>query len=152
MTTETQEIVLTGSTPARKRARSIKQPEVGRTETVQKMLKTKRVRKLGHTLPVSDPTAGDMEIPKDKKGNWTARGLPCLFSGEQTITPKAKFLSGNDARLKSVILKVLKGDAKMEDLPPLARRWMTVTDVPLVGYLIRRGKLVEVKPEGEDGE
>lgn len=102
-------------------------------------------------LPTVDPTAGDTEIPKDKTGKFTAKGLPCLFSGEQTVTPKAKFISGNDAKLKSIMLKVLKKEATMEDIPALARRWMAVAG-PLVGFQIVKGKLVQLEQDDEGDE
>lgn len=82
------------------------------------------------------------EISLDSKGRQSAKGLPCLFSGEQTITPKAKFLPGFDAKLKSVLLRVEKGTADASEIPALARQWMQKE--PLVGFRMEGNDLVRV--------
>ena len=82
------------------------------------------------------------EIALDSKGRQSAKGLPCLFSGEQTITPKAKFLPGFDAKLKSVLLRVERGTADSSEIPALARQWMQRE--PLVGFRMEGDELVRV--------
>jgi len=82
------------------------------------------------------------EITLDSKGRQSAKGLPCLFSGEQTITPKARFLPGFDAKLKSVLLRVEKGTADSSEIPALARQWMQKE--PLVGFRMEGDDLVRV--------
>lgn len=80
-------------------------------------------------------------FPTKKDGSLSAKGIPCLFSGEQTINPKARFLPGYDAKLKSVLVRVEKGELNVNDIPVLARQWMT--QEPLVGFAINaKGKLI----------
>lgn len=44
-------------------------------------------------------------------------GGVCLFSGSTTGKPSSRFLPGNDAKLKSVLLKVARGELKTSDIP-----------------------------------
>lgn len=63
-----------------------------------------------------------------------AAGGTCLFSGEPTLGKKSRFLPGYDAKLKSVLLKVMGGEAKMSDIPSAARK--ALVEGPVVGFRI----------------
>lgn len=44
-------------------------------------------------------------------------GGVCIFSGVPTSSKRSRFAPGNDAKLKSVLLKVARGEAKVSDIP-----------------------------------
>jgi hypothetical protein len=66
------------------------------------------------------PTASN----KKSKGP-TAKGLPCLCGcGQPTLTENAKFIPGHDAKLKSLLLRVERGEAKKSEIPEVAKAFL----------------------------
>ena len=63
----------------------------------------------------------------------TKEGGVCLFSGESTSSKRSRFLPGYDAKLKSLLLGVVRGTAKMSDIPKPALRVLKDGET-LVGF------------------
>lgn len=57
----------------------------------------------------------------------------CLFTGQPTSSKRSRFLPGHDAKLKSVLLKVARGEAAMSAVPRPALKVLQ-TGEPLVGF------------------
>jgi len=64
----------------------------------------------------------------------------CLFSGEPTSG--GNFRPGYDAKMKSLLLSVVRGDKKLSDIPPAALPFLKRTE-GLVGFRLN-GKALEV--------
>lgn len=60
-------------------------------------------------------------------------GGVCLFSGEPTSSKRSRFRPGYDAKLKSLLLNVVRGDAKMSEIPKPALRVLKDGET-LVGF------------------
>ena len=77
----------------------------------------------------SAPAVADTEVEE-----VTAKPVgTCLFSGLPTGSAKSRFLPGHDAKLKSLLLKVTRGDAKLSTVPAPALKILR-TGEPLVGF------------------
>jgi hypothetical protein len=102
------------------------------------------------TAPVADGSekAPVVKVRKPRKDKGMKRspkkqktdGGTCLFSGKSTKSPKAMFLPGHDAKLKSVLLKVMKDEAKMSDIPAAARA--VLKERALVGFRITEAGVI----------
>lgn len=57
----------------------------------------------------------------------------CLFSGQPTSSKRSRFLPGHDAKLKSLLLNVVRGEAKVSDIPKPALRILKDGET-LVGF------------------
>lgn len=60
-------------------------------------------------------------------------GGVCLFSGEATSSKRSRFRPGYDAKLKSLLLNVVRGEAKMSEIPKPALRVLKDGET-LVGF------------------
>ncbi len=78
-------------------------------------------------------------MAKDKE-KLTAKGLKCLFSGKPTKTAKARFLPGYDAKMKSLLLNIMRGNAEMGDIRSDALPFLKSPE-GLVGFRLVGGKL-----------
>lgn len=85
-------------------------------------------------------------IPVNEDGSLSAEGLPCLFSGKPTIKPKAKFLPGYDAKMKSLLLKIFRGEegVSVADIPPQAVPFLK-NKAGLVGFRLKNNKLTQIE-------
>lgn len=113
------------------------------TAKIQKR-KTTAPSVLGVMVDVKDlPKATDFIGFLGQDGRPTGRGFPCLWSGEKTIRPEARFVPGYDAKLKGQLRLVEKGQAPISSVSREAR-WFLMVD-QLCGYEIRKGKLQRAK-------
>lgn len=70
------------------------------------------------------PKAEAAEQTSTKKGP-SAKGLSCLCGcGQPTKTDAAKFIPGHDAKLKSVLLKVERGELPKSEVPEIAKPFL----------------------------
>lgn len=74
------------------------------------------------------------------KEKLDAKGLKCLFSGKPTKTAKARFLPGYDAKMKSLLLNIMRGNAKMDEIRSDALPFLKSPE-GLVGFRLVGGKL-----------
>lgn len=63
----------------------------------------------------------------------STEGGTCLVTGEATSNKRSRFLPGHDAKLKSVLLKVMRGEAKPSEIPSGARKVLQGGET-LVGF------------------
>ncbi len=77
---------------------------------------------------------------KRKSAKFKSTGGVCLYSGKKTAKPTSRFLPGNDARLKSLLIKVLAGKASLSSVPDRAQDILRSRE-GLLGFRIRKGKL-----------
>jgi hypothetical protein len=78
-------------------------------------------------------TATKTVVRKRATSPIAAEGGVCLFSGEPTSSKRSRFLPGHDAKLKSVLLNVHRGNAKMNEIPKPAMRILKSGET-LVGF------------------
>lgn len=77
-------------------------------------------------------------------------GGVCIFSGVPTSSKRSRFAPGNDAKLKSVLLKVARGEAKVSDIPATAAavlRKETLWGFSLSGSTLTAPAGVTAKPK-----
>lgn len=76
-------------------------------------------------VAVSTKTEAPAKKASDN-GKLSAEGLSCLCGcGQPTKTDKAKFIPGHDAKLKSLLLRLERGEAeKGERVPEIAKKFL----------------------------
>lgn len=77
------------------------------------------------------------------KANNEGRGV-CLFSGQPTGSKRSRFLPGNDAKLKSTLLKVHRGELKLEGNVRKAAIEQLRSETGLVGFKLDKNNKLEV--------
>lgn len=60
----------------------------------------------------------------------------CLCGCGQPVKPRRQFLQGHDMRLKSLVIKVQKGDANKSDIPAVA--WPLLSSTGVGGLKLRK--------------
>lgn len=76
---------------------------------------------------------------KERKSAKVEGGI-CLLCGKKTKKPTSRFLPGNDAKMKSLLLKITRGEEKTDSLRPEAKEALR-TRHGLLGFKLRKGKL-----------
>jgi hypothetical protein len=75
---------------------------------------------------------------KGKNKSTSGRGT-CLFSGKPTASARSRFLPGNDAKLKGVLIRVFRGEEAISAIPKAAVP--VLRDTGLVGFKLKGDKL-----------
>ena len=96
--------------------------------------------------PALLPALDAFEWYADRVGRPTGRGFPCLWSGEKTIRPEARFIPGYDAKMKSQLQRIVVGKAEIASIS-LEARWFLMTD-QMCGFKIREGILQRASDQG----
>jgi hypothetical protein len=77
------------------------------------------------TAPAKAATPAKAAPAKKDDGKLSAKGLSCLCGcGQATLTDSARFIPGHDAKLKSVLLKVERGELTEPSIPKIARPFL----------------------------
>lgn len=104
------------------------------------MATKEKVKKGAGKSKVSAPAPAAAAAPaKDKK----LQGGICLFSGEPTGSKTSHFLPGYDAKLKSLLIKVFRGEVSKKEIPSQALPFLR-REKGLVGFRLEGDQLVHI--------